>query len=270
MELRFVDPWDPAVIRRSAPTGQLFSSFLSAKNALGSLDLARSFPTVAFDPSGSGGVVLLRTQASTDLILFNEGQALALIPGAHEKGLRNLLSAVNANGTWYSAFQKGSRVSIVRLDSQAITEIADLSLGEAGLRFLQLVRTKRGELGISIEGDGGLLVYPLSTKGELGEPLLVPHRSSRPESCAIEASGFIVDRLMSVSPYLEGKEEMPLRVSDVRARWIVGIGKPCLEAMTARSRAEPEGIPGKLEGNTLSLTVLNSDSRGRRSGLTCK
>jgi hypothetical protein len=75
---------------------------------------------------------------------------------------------------------------------------------------------------------------------------------------------------MSVAPYLEGKEEMPLRVNDLRARWLVGIGKPCLEAMTARSRAEPEASNQKLEGNTLPLTVLNSDSRGRRSELTCK
>jgi hypothetical protein len=270
IELRFIDPWNPVIIRRTAPTRQLFSSLLSAKNALGVLDPSRSFPSIAFDPSGNGGVLLLKTQVSTDLIVFKEGEALAVIPGAHEMGLRSLLSAVNANGTWYSAFQMGSRVSVVRLDSQVITEVANLSLGEAGLRSFQLVRTKRGDLGVSIEGDAGLLVYSLSTKGALGDPLLVPHLSNRPDTCAIEASGFIVDRLMSISPYLEGGEEMPLRVSDLRARWIVGIGKPCLEAMTARSRADPEASAQRLSGNTLPLTVINSDSKGRRTELTCK
>lgn len=270
VELRFVNAWDPQKLRRTAPTRQLFSSLTETKRALGTLDLASSFPTIAFDPSGDAGVLLLRTRDSTDLLLFRADEALRLIPGAHELGLRGLLNAVETQGTWFAAFQKGDHVAVLKLDPQGISEIVDLSLGAEGLRSFQVVRSTEGDLGVSLEADLGLLVYPLSLKGELGEPILIAHRANRPPSCAPEASGFIIDRAMTVAPYLEGKEELPLRVNDLRARWLVGIGEPCLDTMTARTRAEPEASQGSTRGNAVPLALLNSEVQGRRSVLACE
>jgi hypothetical protein len=270
VQLYFVSPFDPEKIRRTAPTGQLFASFADTELAFGALDMSTAFPLIAFDPEGDKGVLLLKTKDSTHLLLFTEGKPLRVIQHFGDQGLRNLLSAVEVDGRWFASFQRGDRLTILRLDTGEAKEIASLSLGESGLRSAQLVRGSADNLGISMEGDLGLVVYPLSHDGELGTPFLVPHQPSRPETCAPEAQGFIVDRGFDISPHLSTVDNAPIAASQVQARWIVGYGKPCLESLRGRVRSEPSLSPTTETKNSLPFSLLNSDSQGRRSTLLCE
>ncbi|GEM_PF-1390507 len=267
-QVAFIDPWSPEHVRRSSVTAQLFPTSLNAQSTMGLLDRGSSFHQGAMDPGGAGGVLLLKTHDSAGLIAFFESQALERIVGAQEKGLRNLLSAVQARGRWYAAFQSGDLVSIFRLENGGLTLIGRFALGGGG-RNVQLVRTGSGDLGISMEGDAGLFVYPLSVQGALGSPLIVPFQSKRPRACVSEAVGFIVDRAMTISPYLENAQGEILRVNSLRARWIVGHGEPCIDALRGRSRTRVSSTPARAHENSIPLSVLNVESRGNRVELLC-
>lgn len=268
--VRFIDPWDPGKIRESAQTRQLFDSLLDAQTKMGHMERATSTAISTLDLGGQAGVLLLRDRSSTHLFSFFEGKPIESFAGAHDLGLRALVGAVLSHGSMVAAFRQGSELSIVRLVSGEIQHLANLPLGDSGDRGVELVRTASGDLGIAMDGDAGLFVYPLSDRGVLGTPIVVDVQRARPEACAPEASGYIVGRELAVAPYLESPEGGLLTVTRLQARYIVGYGAPCLEAMLGYSR-KLESVSRMPRGDSgVPLSILNTDSTGRRLRLWCE
>src|SRR5690606_11411825 len=110
-------------------------------------------------------------------------------------------------------------------------------LGSSGERGVELVRTRAGDLGVAMDGDEGLFVFPVSDQGELGEPVVTDPTGARPPACPSEASGFIVERELSVAPYVETSEGRLMPVTRLRGRFFVGYGQPCLESVVGYARA---------------------------------
>lgn len=269
-QVLFVDPWDVTKVRSTAPTLQLFSSSLDAKTRLGLVDRSSGFRFLSMDPDGRSGVMLLRGAATTELLAFEEGKPLELFSGAHELGHRNLAGAVQSRSSFVAAFSQGSTFSLVHLSGGAVRPFVDFNLGESGERGVQLVRSDRGDLGIAIEGDSGLFVYPVSDQGELGEPTIVSHGSVTATACAPEARGFIVDRDLTVAPYLESSEGQIVAASRVRAKMVVGYGRSCIQALRAQGRGLTEIAGGAAPGASIPLAILNSDSDGQRTQAVCE
>ena len=189
---------------------------------------------------------------------------------AEELELRNLRNAVFARGRWFVAFQKNTTLAVARIEGGALEVIAELPLGDSAARGPDLVRTVAGDLGVSIVGDAGLLVYPLSARGDLGAPVIVDEKGQRPSACEREASGFIVDVDLSLTPYLETSDGRPIKVNAMKGRMIVGHGAPCLETLFASTREDLQ-LPGTTSSRTsVPMSLLNVDSNGDRKLLSCE
>lgn len=269
-QVMFVDPWDGLKLRTTAPTPQLFQSSSDAKTRLGLVDLTSGFRFLSMDPGGRSGVMIFRNAATTELFVFEEGQPLEHFSGAHELGHRNLAGAVRARSSFVAAFVQGQVLSLVRLLGGTVQPLSEFNLGPGGQRGAQLVRTHGGDLGISIEGDDGLFIYPVSDQGELGDPLVVRQDAQTSRACGSEATGYIIDRELAVAPYLETTTSRLINVGRVRAQMIVGYGKACIESLRAEARdlGEVDGAPEPTA--SILLSVFDADSDGRRSQLICK
>ncbi len=269
-QLRFFDPWSPGELRSSSLTPHLFSSSLEAQDGMGLLDRISGSRAIVFDPAGDRGAFVLRTRNETELFTFVEDAPLQRVKGAEELDLRNLRSAVFAQGRWFVAFQKNTSLAVARVEAGMLEVIAELPLGESAARGPDLVRTTFGDLGVSLVGDGGLLVYPLSSQGELGTPIIVDEKGQRPAACEREATGFIVDVDLSLTPYLELSDGRPIKVNAVRARMIVGHGAPCLEVLVAHTREDLQVPATAATKMSIPLSLLNVDSNGDRKLLSCE
>lgn len=266
----FVDPYRPVRLRKTAPTIQLFSSHLDAQDRLGLVDRISSFRYQALDPDGSSGVMVLRGRSSTELLVFEEGKPLERFEGAAELGLRTIRGVVAARGSLVAAFHQGTTLSLVRLAGGVAEPFLELPLGDTGERGIQLVRTQSGDLGLFMEGDSALFVYPLSDRGEMGEPIVMPHSGAQPPICAPEASGFIVDRELRVTPYLESTSGVLLPINRLRAKLVVGYGRMCIEALRGHARQLSPLVTSRSVSSGVSLAVLDSDAHGRRLELLCE
>lgn len=269
-QVMFADPWDGLSVRRTAPTMQLFSSAADAKTRLGLVDPTSGFRFMSLDPDGRGGVMIFRGSATTEVFVFEEDQPLEYFAGAHALGHRNLAGAVRSRSSFVAAFVQGPVFSLVRLSGGAVQPLVDFNLGGNGQRGVQLVRTHAGDLGVALEGDDGLLVYPVSDQGELGVPIVVSHESNTPPACSPEATGYIIDRELSVAPYVETTTSRTIPVSRMRAKMIVGYGKVCIDSLRAEARdiGELGGTPAP--GASISLSVFDADSDGQRSQWVCE
>lgn len=278
LQLRFIDPYDPARIRETRPTIHVVDDRVQAETLLGVLDRTTSRSELSLTAEAEAGLFFLRTRGEEGLFRFQADGALSRVPledqrtGA-ELSVSGLAGTVLSEGRWFFAFSEG-RSSFVVAEARAdgVSVLARLPWGEASARGAALVGTEEGHLGVAIEGDRGLLVYPLSREGELGDPLLVPHSATRPPSCERESRGFLVDREYSLTPYLETPSGRPLSTSGLRALIRVGGAGPCLEGLTARSRSVievSEPLP-QMTADRVPLTLLSSDSAGNRVRLFCQ
>jgi hypothetical protein len=266
----FVDPYRPVRVRKTAPTMQLFSSHLDAQDRLGLVDRISSFRYGALDADGSSGVLVLRGRSSTELLVFEEGKPLERFLGATELGLRAIKGVAQTRGTFVAAFHQGTTLSVVRLAGGVAEPFLELPVGDTGERGIQLVRTQAGDLGLFMEGDSALFVYPLSDTGELGEPIVIPHSGAQPPVCAPEALGFIVDRELRVTPYLEGTNGVLLPVNRLRAKLIIGYGRMCVEALRGHARELTTSASPTPVSSGVPLAVINSDAAGRRQEFVCQ
>lgn len=265
-ELFFIDPWRFGPVKRTAPTPRFFASSADAQGRMGLLDRAASHQLVHLDPDGEQGAVELRSRDRVELVTFLPGEPLRSFVAPEDLGLRHLVSVVRSGGDLYGAFLLGREVLVARFVSASLEVIGKFPLGDGGTRGVRLIRTKEGHLGLSMEADDGLLIYPLSAQGELGDPLLIPEMRERPEACSPEATGFLVERELSVSPYMENQSGENLRLSGVRARFYVGHGAPCLESLTARA-AEPLSVTrGGWGREAVPLSVFSTT----RTELMCE
>jgi len=268
-QFRFVNPWRVKNVLESLPTAHLFSSHLEAQGVMGLLARASGQQHLALDPKGDAGVLLLRTRQSSELLTFHEGATLERFRNADKEGYRRLVSAAYAGGRFFAAFLKGSTVSVVRLEGGDFHPVLVLDLDEAKTRGPQLVRTERGDLGLSLPGDSGWFIYPIGDSGELGQAIVVPFPKQRAPACGQDASGFLLEREMTLAPYVESSDGRPLEVTGIRERLIVGAGGVCLDALSARTRANISAPAGASQAEEVEFTILSSDSTGRRSRLLC-
>ncbi len=257
-QLLFIDPWAFGPVERSALSPRFFDSSADAQARLGLLDRAVSHQSIQLDPDGKHGVIELRSRDESELLAFVSGQPLRRFFGAQELGLRHLVSAVYAEGELYGGFLLGREFLITRFSAEKLEVIGRYPLGEGGPKGVNLVRTTEGQLGVSMEADDGLIVYPVALDGELGEPLMVREMRDRPEACSADATGFIVERELSVAPYVESLDGENLRLSGIRARYIVGHGAPCLEALTARAGEALHVKRGAWGREAVPLNVLST------------
>ena len=269
-EILFVDPWDGLAVRATAPTQKLFLSAADAKTRLGLADPTSGFRFLSMDPDGRGGVMIFRGAATTELFVFEEGQPIEPFSGAHELGHRNLAGAVRSRASFVASFVHGPTFSLVRLSGGRVHPFVDFNLGTNGQRAVQLVRTQRGDLGIALEGDDALFVYPVSDQGELGRPIVVPHESSTPPGCSPEATGYIIDRELAVAPYMETTTSRAIPVSRVRAQVIVGYGKICINSLRAEARDLGDISGARAPTASIPLSIFDADSDGQRSQLICE
>jgi hypothetical protein len=160
---------------------------------------------------------------------------------------------------------------VMRLMGGQLLPVADLPLGESGERGVSLVRTSQGDLGVAMDGDDGLFVYPLSDTGQVGDAIFVPHLRARPRACRPEAHGYLVEREMSIAPYLEAASTgSPLAVTRIRARYIVGYDPPCLDSLLGFGRTQTNLPPMKTQGDRVPFSVINTDADGNRLRLYCE
>lgn len=269
-QVMFVDPWDGQKLRSTSPTMQLFQSSTDAKTRLGLVDLTSGFRFLSMDPDGRSGVMIFRNAASTELFVFEEGQPLEHFSGAHDLGHRNLAGAVRARSSFVAAFVQGPVFSLVELSGGSVKPLVEFNLGSSGHRGVSLVRTHWGDLGVALEGDDGLYVYPVSDQGDLGEPLVVRHEAKTPPACSPEATGYIIDRDLAVAPYIETTTSRLVNVGRVRAKMVVGYGKVCIDSLRAEARdlGDLDGAPAPTA--SIPLSVFDADSDGRRSQLICE
>ena len=149
--------------------------------------------------------------------------------------------------------------------------LASFPLGESGPRDAVLTRTESGDLGIALDGDLGLLVYPVSKHGILGDVLSQPFRGSRPPRCPAAATGFFVVDELGISPYVEALDE-ELDVGRVLMRRVVGFGPECIDALAADARGALDGrllraSSGEPGGTPLVLT--DRTETGQSALLSC-
>jgi hypothetical protein len=267
----FVDPFDAAKIHQTAPTEQIFESLVDAQGKMGFLDRITSSSQYSLDPGGREGVMLMGDRSAHFLLAFTEGEPLELYSGVEELGLRNLVNVVSSRGSLVAAFLVGDRLLVMRLTGGTLSQLAELSAGESGEREIALVRTEAGDLGVAMNGDDGVFVYPLSETGELGEAIFAPLFQSRPPVCDPAASGFVVERELKVTPFLESANSgSALSIARMRARYIIGYNPPSLVGLAGFARALESPPPKTPKKESVSLSVINTDADGERLGLLCE
>lgn len=274
-ELWYIDPYNVGAVQKTRSSFHLAENLLAAETLLGTIDQGTSFSEEILDPDALAGVLLLHSRGTQSLLSWHKGGALVPIALETESGeeltLRGLRGVVQSKGQIYLAYvSDNSLMSVARIETTGFYELATFPLGESGSRGAQLVRTTEGNLGVSMEGDAGLFIYPLHENGELGPPIVAKHQSSRPVSCAPEATGFVVERELALSPYLETEHGEAIKTNGLRAKMIIGSREPCIEAMTARVRTLPALAPMVGSAQAVPLSILNADSEGNRLELLCE
>lgn len=275
VELWYLDPYDHGSISKSHATSNLVDSFVAAEAMFGT-DQGSAVTELVLDPDGSHGVVVLRARSGPTLFTVERDQNLLRVPvvdsaTGQDVDLRSIHGAVYSRGQYFLGLTwQRDRLAVARLDERGFSFIAQFPLGEAAARFHALVRSTDGDLGVAMDGDAGLLVYPLEANGALGPPLVLPDRDRRPENCAPETFGFIVDWEVPLTPHLENLDEDPIKVHGLHQKMLVYPKGACLEAMSARVRAVPHFRPAPAGAQTVPLVLQNADSKGNRLSLTCE
>jgi hypothetical protein len=275
LEFWYLDPFDAHSVQKAQPTGHLVGNFAAAEALLG-VDQGSALGELVLDPDAQHGVIVIRARQRESIFIVERNQPLTVVPlldthSGEEIELKTLRGAVYARGHYYLGFTFArDQLAVARLDSSGFTLLAVLPLGEAQTRFHRLVRSTSGDLGVAMEGDAGLFVYPLHIDGHVTAPLIAAHQSRRHQACAPEAFGFIVDWELPLSPYLETDQEEPLKVNGLVARMLVYPEGACIEAMSARVRAVPHLSPAEPAPDNVPLVLQNADSNGSRVALLCR
>lgn len=275
LELWYLDPFDAHAVHKSQATGHMVGNFAAAEGLLG-VDQGSALGELVLDPDAIHGVVVVRARQRESVFTVKQNQPLAVVPlvdtrSGQEIELKTLRGAVYARGHYYLGFTFArDQLAVARLDASGFTLIAVLPVGDAQARFHALVRSTSGDLGVAMEGDAGLFVYPLHVDGHLDGPLIAAHQSRRHAACAPEAFGFIVDWELPLSPYLETLQEEPLKVNGLLARVLVYPQGTCLDSMSARVRAVPPLSRAEPATDSVALVLQNADSNGSRIPLLCR
>ncbi len=281
-QILFRDPFAGGDVRSSKPTQGLFADALRADEALGRLEPGSSTAAITLSSRGDGGFFLVGGRARVDLFTFSEGEVIERVEGAFELGVRRLLGAARVGGVWYTAYRTRDALSVLRVEAGRLVEFATFPVGGSVSGHVELVAGPGDRAALSIDGDAGLFVYPLDEGGRLGDGVFVPHQGARPKTCGADTPGYTVVRELQVAPYVES-DGAALDVSRVTARYRIGPGWICLDALSARSRgalrratgeaeSKPKGhvVPLLARGPAVPLTVTDFSGQSRVSRLICE
>lgn len=267
----FRSPFDVRAEFESLPESDLFVDSVDAQTRLGTLDRMTQAVQAELDPLGEAGVLLIRTRQQTTLFAFAHRAGIQRIDLPEGSGIGSLSGVVYSRGRFLLGHVSGEEFRIVILREGSAVPLAAFPLGDGGSRDVALTRTASGDLGIALDGDLGLLVYPVSDQGVLGDVLSQPFRGSRPPRCSASATGFFVTDELGISPYIEAFGE-ELDVGRVLLRRVVGFGPECIDAAAADARgaleprllraaaAEPGGTP---------LVLTDRSETGQSALLSC-
>lgn len=268
----FRSPFQVREHAESLEVSDLFADSTDAQTRLGLLDRMTQSVQTELDPGGRSGVMLIRTRQQTTLLTFTAGGGAERIDVPEEYGLIGLSGVVFSGGRFVIGHVAGGEFRILELTGGQVTLLTSFFLDETGPRDATLTRSTSGDLGITIDGDSGLLVYPVSRLGKLGDPLLQPFRGSRPPLCPSPVAGYFVVKELGISPYVEalGSE---LDVNRVTLRSIVGFGAECVDAVAADAREAfaPRLLrPGTAQPAGTPFVVTDRSETGRRTLLACQ
>ena len=268
----FRSPFNAKQNSESLWSADLLSDGAEAQTLLGTTDRTTQTAYTELDPGGEGGVILVRTRQETTLLSFGHKAHVRRYAVPESFGLGTLAGAVFSRERWLIGSVAGRLFRIIELGESGLEELASFPLGETGPREALLTRSTAGDLGIAIDGDLGLLVYPVSKRGELGDALFQTFRGSRPPQCSAEAAGYLVVRELGIAPYVEGSDG-ELDVSRVTMRRVVGFGPECIDALAADARGELDPAlarPGRAEPGSTPLVITDRTDSGRRVRLSCQ
>lgn len=269
--VRFHSPFTVEDEFESSETADLFLDGAEVQSRLGILDRMTQTAQTELDPGGAGGVMLVRTRQQATLFAFAHQSGVQRFDVPEELGLLSMAGAVLLRGRFYVGQVAGGEFRVLELTDAGPTIVGSFPLGETGPREATLVRSTAFDLGIALDGDLGLFVYPVSRQGELGDALFQPFRGSRPPHCPAVAAGYLVVRELSIAPYVEVQGD-ELDVSRVTMRRIVGFGPECIDALAADARGAFDPVllrgAGVRPGGT-PLAVTDRSETGRRVELSC-
>jgi hypothetical protein len=230
--------------------------------------------SAALDPSGRGGLLILRSPAETHLFVIEAQRAPLAVQGVNEVGFAALDDAVQSGDAWYTTQPFGTSVRLYRVRAGRIDVVAELPAGRGGAPLARVVRSARGgSLAIWADGEAGAVLYPVNeTSGTLEAPIAVPTMVSRPHACSPDDNGYLLSTELSVAPQVD-LLGMPasVDVSRVTAEVLVGASEPCLVRLSATTRdavtkAVAQPPP---DADTVPLTLTEKTSGGRRYELVC-
>jgi hypothetical protein len=230
--------------------------------------------SAALDPSGRGGLLLLRSPAETRLFVVEAERAPLEVQGVNEVGLAALDDAVESGDAWYTTQAFGTAVRVYRVQAGRIEVVAELPTGRAGAPRSSVVRSARGgKLAIWAEGEAGSVLYPFDlAHGELEAPLAVPVLGSRPRACAQDENGYLLSVELSVAPLVElVGMSAGVDVSRVTAEVLVGAHEPCLSRLSATTRdvVSVGARQAAADPDVTALTLTEKRAGGRRFELLC-
>lgn len=239
------------------------------------------------DPSGDGGVLLMRTGTRTDLAVVERDRAIVLVRNADEFTLERPAGAVKVGGRWYLGVAPGPRTfEVLAIDDGLLSRVALFPrvVEDAPARLVRSERADALGLWVTAHGQSGMrgggdtwLVYPVNqATGQALPPLVVPRSaiSRAPAPCGGAHDGWIL--VHDVSPSVAKIEvtnlTVPPSMQRLEARLIAGPLGLCLDALAAQVEgAAPKnlgahGAPLHSRSVPLALTDRATD---RRSGFRC-
>lgn len=234
-QIVFRDPFSSVGLKRSLETQGLFRDALSAEEALGRLEPGTSTAAIYLTADGQAGLFVVSGRSRVDMFAFAAGQPIERVEGARDLGARRLLGVVRAGGVFFTAFRSRDTFHVLRVEANRLVEVASFPLGTRTVGQIDLVQGPADELGIAIDGESGLFIYPLDRQGHLGQVIVAPHQGARPKTCEADAPGYVITREWTIAPYVERDGAM-LDVARVAARYRVGPGWSCIDALSGRTR----------------------------------
>jgi hypothetical protein len=249
--------------------------------------------SATLDPSGQAGVLLINTQGTPELYVFERDRSIVHVAGAAPAGLSNLAGAVKIGSTWYVGSHSADLdLSVFRIDGGTITLVRMFRMQqvrEARVAELsRVVRNERGDaLGVWTVGSalrGGTTswyVYPLNLRtGQAEEPLVLsPERLAGARACGDDdPDGWVLEGPPPLAPYLDfAAGAQSVRARRVEARVVANASDLCVDALASqadalmpRSLRPPEqGVAAWARGQSTMSLALTDRSTGRRWGFRC-
>jgi hypothetical protein len=274
----------------TAPSRSPWPDAIAAAEAFGSEPSHRTSNewSVFLDPVTDGGVVLMRTGASTQVAVIERDRAVVVVRNSDDFVFDRVAGVAKVGGRWYVGVVPGPRAfQILAIDAGTLVPVGTFPryADDAPAR---VVRSASGAaLGIWVVGKGRQgtrgggdtwFVYPVDTRsGEAKAPVVVSSDalSHTPAVCEPDTDGWVL--VHDVNPSIaradfQNVTEVPT-VGRMEARMVANEGGICLESLAAQVDGDPPrdlkargAVTRSRRGAPLALTDRATD---RRWGFRC-